>query len=66
MLSSEGPWGWFRILDTANIRATNASDQKRVIFNVGGRTAIFRMRATSVLDPFARPALYEFSCPESF
>jgi type VI secretion system protein ImpL len=66
MLSSEGPWGWFRILDTANIRATNASDQKRVIFNVGGRTAIFRMRATSVLDPFALPALYEFSCPESF
>lgn len=66
MLSREGPWAWFRLLDAAAIRSTNVSDRKRIIFNVGGRTGIFRMQAGSVLDPFSLRALYEFSCPETF
>lgn len=62
----EGPWAWFRMLDAAEIRKTNASDRKRVIFNVGGRIAIFRMQSGSVLNPFALPALGAFKCPTSF
>ena len=64
-LKRDGPWGWFRLLDAAEVRRTNVSDRKRVIFNVGGRIAIFQLQSGSVLNPFALPALAEFSCPKS-
>lgn len=64
-LSRDGPWGWFRLLDAAEVRRTNVSDRKRVIFNVGGRIAIFQLQSGSVLNPFALPALTKFSCPKS-
>ena len=54
-----------RLLDAAQIRRTDASDRRRVIFNVGGRIAIFDLQSGSVLNPFALPALGEFSCPKS-
>ena len=64
-LSRDGPWGWFRLLDAAEVRRTNVSDRKRVIFNVGGRIAIFQLLSGSVINPFALPALGKFSCPKS-
>ncbi len=64
-LTRNGPWGWFRLLDAAEVRRTNVSDRKRVIFNVGGRIAIFQLQSGSVLNPFALPALSKFSCPKS-
>lgn len=64
-LSQDGPWAWLRLLDAAQIRRTDASDRRRVIFNVGGRIAIFDLQSGSVLNPFALPALGEFSCPKS-
>lgn len=64
-LSRDGPWGWFRLLDAAEVRRTNVSDRKRVIFNVGGRIAIFQLQSGSVINPFALPALAKFSCPKS-
>lgn len=65
-LRRDGPWAWFRLLDTAELRATDVSDRTRVIFNVGGRIAIFRMQSGSVLNPFALPALAQFTCPKNF
>lgn len=65
-LRRDGPWALFRLLDTAEMRATTASDRTRVIFNIGGRIAIFNMQSGSVLNPFALPALKQFSCPTSF
>jgi type VI secretion system protein ImpL len=61
----DGPWAWFRLLNAAEVRRTKAPDQKRVIFNIGGRIAIFKMRSGSALNPFALPALGKFSCPAS-
>ena len=66
VLSRDGPWALFRLLDAAEIRRTNVSDRSRMIFNVGGRIAIFQMQAGSVLNPFDLPALSKFSCPKSF
>jgi type VI secretion system protein ImpL len=66
VLQKDGPWAWFRLLDAAEVRRTNVSDRKRVIFNVGGRIAIFQMQSGSVLNPFALPALSKFSCPKTF
>lgn len=65
-VSKDGPWGWFRLLSAAELRKTNVSDRSRVIFNVGGRIAIFQMQSGSVLNPFNLPALSKFSCPKSF
>ncbi|MEM1005327.1 MAG: type VI secretion IcmF C-terminal domain-containing protein, partial [Pseudomonadota bacterium] len=66
VLSKDGPWAWFRLLDAAEVRRTNVSDRKKVIFNVGGRIAIFQLQSGSVINPFALPALQNFSCPKSF
>ena len=65
-LSRDGPWAWFRLLSAAELRRTNVSDRTRIIFNVGGRIAIFEVQSGSVLNPFALPALSNFSCPKSF
>lgn len=65
-LAFNGPWAWFRILQAATIRGTNASDRKRLIFNVGGRQALFSMQSGSILDPFFLRALDDFQCPTSF
>ena len=62
----DGPWGWFRLLDSAEVRSTNAPDRRRIIFNVGGRIAIFEMQMSSVNNAFALPAMKAFSCPQSF
>ncbi|MGB3247412.1 MAG: type VI secretion system membrane subunit TssM [Sulfitobacter sp.] len=61
-----GSWAWFRMLDAAEVRNTNAPDRKRVIFNIGGRIAIFQMQSGSTLNPFTLKALAAFSCPKSF
>ena len=65
-LAKDGPWAFFRLLDAAEIRRTNVSDRKRVIFNVSGRIAIFQMQSGSVVNPFALPALSKFNCPKTF
>ncbi len=64
--AKDGPWAWFRLLDAAEVRKTNVSDRQRLIFNIGGRIAIFQIQSGSVLNPFALPALSKFSCPKSF
>ena len=66
VISRDGPWAWFRLLDAAEIRGTNASDRKRVIFNFSGRIAIFQMQSSAVLNAFDLPALDKFNCPASF
>ncbi|NNK16669.1 MAG: type VI secretion system membrane subunit TssM, partial [Sulfitobacter sp.] len=65
-LAKDGPWAWFRLLDAAEIRRTNVSDRKRVIFNISGRIAIFQLQSGSVINPFALPALSKFNCPKTF
>lgn len=66
MLARDGPWAWFRLLDGAEVRRTSVADRSRVIFNVGGRFALYDLQAGSVLNPFNLPALRNFSCPQSF
>ncbi len=66
VLSRDGPWAAFRLFDAAEVRNTNVADRKRVIFNIGGRIAIYQMQTGSVRNPFALPALAQFSCPSSF
>ena len=63
--TKEGPWGLFRLFDAAQVRDTNVSDRKRLIFSIGGRIAMFDLQSGSVINPFALAALSEFTCPSS-
>lgn len=65
VLSRDGPWAWFRLLDAAEVRRTNVTDRRRVNFRVGGRLALFELQSGSVVNPFALPAMAKFSCPKS-
>ncbi|MCF6232415.1 MAG: type VI secretion system membrane subunit TssM [Rhodobacteraceae bacterium] len=65
VMSRDGSWGWFRLLDAAQVRRTNTSDRKRVIFNIGGRVAIFQLLSKSSVNAFALPALDKFRCPKA-
>ena len=62
----DGPWGFFRLLDRAEVRNTNSGDKKRLIFNIGGRIAIFEMQTSSAISPFALKELADLSCPKTF
>ena len=61
----EGPWAWFRIFNTVPTPKAGAGDQNRVIFKVGTRTGIFKMRLGSAINPFTLPAITRFRCPQS-
>ncbi|MGR3620846.1 type VI secretion system membrane subunit TssM [Pseudophaeobacter sp.] len=65
VMSRDGPWAWFRLLDAAEVRRTNVSDRRRVNFRVGGRLALFELQSGSVVNPFALPAMAKFNCPKS-
>lgn len=65
-ISRDGPWAFFRLLRTAQIRRVAGSDQLGVTFEVGGRFAVFRIRADAILNPLTLPALTKFECPGSF
>ena len=61
----EGPWAWFRIFNTVPTPSAGAGDQNRMIFRVGTRTGIFKMRLGSAINPFTLPAVSRFRCPQS-
>jgi type VI secretion system protein ImpL len=66
VVTRDGPWGWFRLLDAAEVRAGNAPDRRKLIFNVGGRIALFQLQVSAVQNAFQLPALSSFACPQSF
>ena len=65
-LVRSGPWSLFRIFDVAELRDTDVPDKKRLIFNLGGRIAIFKLQTGTSIDPFKLAALRNFRCPTSF
>ncbi len=64
-MAFEGPWALFRMLDAAELRRTNVADRARVVFNIGGRVAMFQLRSGSAFNPFQLSALSNFRCPSS-
>jgi type VI secretion system protein ImpL len=58
-----GAWGWFRLLDRSRLQPSGPREQFDVTFSVGGRSARFRLAATSAFNPFGSNMLGAFSCP---
>jgi type VI secretion system protein ImpL len=62
--TESGAWGWFRLLDKSRIEPSGAREQFDVTFSVSGRSAQFRLAATSAFNPFGSDMLRAFHCPE--
>jgi type VI secretion system protein ImpL len=60
--SHQGPWGWFHILDAAQIERVS-STRYLVSFHFGGKTARVVLDADSLHNPFERGLLGGFKCP---
>ncbi len=58
-----GPWAWFRVLDSANIKSTAQPERYRIIFDMGGRKARYELHASSTYNPFRLKELSKFRCP---
>ncbi|NNF16548.1 MAG: type VI secretion system membrane subunit TssM [Gammaproteobacteria bacterium] len=61
----DGDWGWFRLLESATMRAVGGlGDSYEVTFSVGSRQASFELDPKSSYNPFELSDLSGFSCPE--
>jgi type VI secretion system protein ImpL len=63
-LSADGPWDWFRLLDQAKLQGQLA-DQFTATFTLGDLSAVFKLRAASVRNPFRASDLGRFRCPSA-
>jgi type VI secretion system protein ImpL len=63
--SEEGAWGWLKLLDKAQLKATNNADKFLLTFDVSGHKAVFELSASSVINPFALSAMKRFQCKKT-
>lgn len=61
--SYQGPWGWFRLLDAADVQPGATSDKLIVTIAAGERSLTVEVGAEGVTNPFVMPELREFRCP---
>ncbi len=64
MLRQQGPWAWFRILDNAQMRATDRNEHFEIEFDVEGQKITYELVATSAYNPFRFDDLERFTCPK--
>jgi type VI secretion system protein ImpL len=59
-ISATGPWAWFRLLDQAQVRGTDAAYE--VTFEKGAHTGRLQLVSASVKNPYGRQLLQQFRC----
>jgi type VI secretion system protein ImpL len=63
--SKEGPWGWFRLLQEAQLALQGRPpDLYAVTFAAGTHAASFELQADSVDNPFDLGLFQRFRCPD--
>lgn len=62
---ARGAWALFRLLDQGRLDA-QAADRFVLTFGLDGRDVALDLTASSVVNPFALPALHAFRCPSGF
>ena len=62
-LRSDGPWGWFRMMDKGSLEPSPQGERYKLSFDLDGRKAVYQLNASSVINPFRRDALEQFRCP---
>lgn len=63
----DGDWALFRMLKDENVEILRDQQQDEIVFRVkvGPRDATFRIRASSIINPFTAHGLDAFRCPPS-
>ncbi len=64
VISTEGPWALFRLLDKGTTLPTTEKDRFRVAFKQGGQSATFEIVAGSIHNPFSLTGSGNFQCLE--
>ncbi len=65
VISEEGPWAWFRMLDRAK-KQIKSPDRFVATFEADGHRVDYEIRASSVTNPFVMRELRAFRCPRNF
>ena len=65
IVSEEGPWSLFRLLQRSQLTPGGQPDLFEVTLGAGGHSARFRLKAGSVDNPFDLSLLGGFACPAS-
>ncbi|MFL9961254.1 type VI secretion system membrane subunit TssM [Paraburkholderia sediminicola] len=60
---ASGPWALLHLVDAGQLETTAQADRFRLSFDSAGRKAVVELDAASVVNPFRRAALEQFSCP---
>jgi type VI secretion system protein ImpL len=62
----QGPWAWFRLIDASQIQPETESTRTRYVLAIaiekGGHQSKVTLEAQSILNPYARRDLQQFSC----
>jgi type VI secretion system protein ImpL len=65
-MRTDGPWGWFRMIDKGSLAPTSQGERYKVTFDLGGRKIVYDLTASSVINPFRRDGLEQFRCPTAW
>ena len=60
-LTFQGPWAWFRLLDAARFHA-DTDVRFSAVFQGGGHEGSVLVEASSIRNPFLKPAVRQFRC----
>lgn len=63
VFEASGPWALFHLISQGKLQQDGSSDRYTLVFQQGDRRVAFAVRAASVVNPFANPALRDFRCP---
>lgn len=61
--STTGSWALFRLLDKANLQATDNTKNYIVTFDLNGNAARYQLLAESIINPFIPGIMEGFRCP---
>jgi type VI secretion system protein ImpL len=64
-LGGDGPWAWFHLMDKGLLEPGGQGERYRLTFDLDGHKIVYDLSASSVINPFRRDALEQFSCPAS-
>jgi len=64
-LLTDGPWAWFHMIDRGVLEPGGQGERYRLTFVLDGHKIVYELNASSVINPFRRDALEQFSCPAS-
>ncbi|WP_338847218.1 type VI secretion system membrane subunit TssM [Massilia sp. W12] len=61
-MRTSGTWAWMRMMDQGRLEANGGKERFKLSFTLDGKPVVLDVRASSVINPFERSVLEQFSC----